>query len=73
MSDDDTTAGLTLGSALKLSGIARTGGHAKELIQQGAVKVNGETETRRKRMVHEGDEIEVDGETFVIELAAGDE
>ena len=62
-------AGLTLGSALKLSGLVATGGQAKALIQEGAVKGIGEVETRRKRKVVEGDEVEVNGETFVIELA----
>ncbi|HEX7004282.1 MAG TPA: RNA-binding S4 domain-containing protein [Trueperaceae bacterium] len=61
-------AGLSLGSALKLSGLVETGGQAKTLIQEGAVKVNGQVERRRKRKVTAGDEIEVDGETFVIEL-----
>ena len=59
---------LSLGNALKLSGIALTGGQAKALIQEGSVKVNGEVEQRRKRRVAQGDEIEVAGETFVIEL-----
>ena len=66
--DRSEEAGLTLGSALKLAGLVATGGQAKTLIQEGAVKVNGEVERRRKRKVKPGDEIEVDGETFVIEL-----
>ena len=60
--------GLTLGSALKLSGLVATGGQAKALIQEGSVKVNGEVERRRKRKVVQGDEITVGDETFVIEL-----
>lgn len=59
--------GLTLGNALKLSGLADTGGQAKALIQDGQVKVNGSVERRRKRKVIDGDEIEVAGEVFVIE------
>lgn len=59
---------LTLSNALKLSGIALTGGQAKALIQEGSVKVNGAVERRRKHRVAQGDEIEVHGETFVIEL-----
>lgn len=66
---DEATAepGLTLGSALKLSGLADTGGQAKALIQEGQVRVNGSVERRRKRKVVDGDEIEVAGEVFVIE------
>ena len=60
---------LTLSDALKLSGLVGTGGQAKQLIQNGRVKVNGEVVTARKRKLDEGDEIEVDGEVFVIELS----
>jgi ribosome-associated protein len=67
---------ITLGNALKLSGLAETGGHAKNLIQDGLVKVNGQVERRRKRRVKHGDEIEVAGERFVVEAqeepSAGD-
>ena len=58
---------LTLNEALKLLGVG-TGGQAKMLIQSGQVKVNGETETRRKRKLHAGDVIEIDGEEYVLEL-----
>ena len=66
MSDEPET--LTLNSALKLIGVADTGGQAKLMIQAGQIKVNGETETRRKRKLHAGDVIEVGGEEFVLEL-----
>ena len=66
-------AGLTLTAALKLAGLAATGGHAKRRIQAGEVRVNGRVETRRKHRLHEGDEVEVDGESFVIERAADDD
>lgn len=64
--DDDT--GLRLDHALKLAGLAPTGGMAKRLIQAGEVLVNGQLETRRKRMLRPGDVISVGGETFEIEL-----
>lgn len=63
---------LTLGEALKLAGLAGTGGQAKLLIQAGEVKVNGEVETRRKRKLRAGDVIEVGDEEFVLELANED-
>jgi ribosome-associated protein len=63
---------ISLSNALKLSGIAQTGGQAKLLIQTGQVKVNGTIETRRKRKLHEGDVLEVNGEEFVVELSAED-
>lgn len=67
--DEDT---LTLSAALKLAGFAATGGHAKQAIQGGHVRVNGVVETRRKRRLRPGDEIDVDGETFVLDLADPD-
>lgn len=63
---------ITLNDALKLSGLAPTGGQAKILIQNGQVKVNGEVETRRKKQLQAGDVIEVGGEAFVIELGIED-
>lgn len=65
MSENEDT--LTLGEALKLAGLAGTGGQAKLLIQAGEVEVNGQVETRRKRKLRAGDVIEVAGEEFVIE------
>lgn len=62
---------LTLSDALKLSGMVGTGGQAKMVIQSGQVKVNGEVVTARKRKLKEGDEVELDGEVFVIERAEG--
>lgn len=69
--DNGDDESLSLGDALKLSGLADTGGHAKGLIQGGLVKVNGQVERRRKRRVRDGDEIEVAGEMFVVEAQDG--
>jgi ribosome-associated protein len=59
---------ITLNDALKLSGLAQTGGQAKLLIQSGQVKVNGVVETRRKKQLKEGDVIQVGDEEFTLEL-----
>jgi ribosome-associated protein len=59
---------ITLNDALKLSGLAETGGQAKLLIQSGQVKVNGVVETRRKKQLKEGDVIQVGEEEFTLEL-----
>jgi ribosome-associated protein len=64
---------ITLNDALKLSGLAGTGGQAKLLIQSGQVTVNGETETRRKRKLYEGDVVRVGDEEFVLELDGEEE
>ncbi len=49
---------IRLGQLLKLSGLADSGGEARELVQEGAVSVNGEVETRRGRQLHRGDLVE---------------
>jgi ribosome-associated protein len=64
---------ITLNDALKLSGLAGTGGQAKLLIQSGQVSVNGETETRRKRKLREGDVVKVGDEEFILELDGEEE
>lgn len=46
---------IRLDSLLKLSGIAETGGHAKILVQNGEVKVNGEVCTMRGKKMRKGD------------------
>ena len=40
---------IKLGQLLKAAGAAENGADAKEMIQDGTVTVNGETETRRGR------------------------
>ena len=46
---------IRLGQAMKLAGAVDEGFEAKAAIQDGLVKVNGETETRRGRKLHPGD------------------
>jgi ribosome-associated protein len=60
---DDT---IRLGQALKLAGLAGSGGDARALIEEGAVRVNGEVETRRGRQLLRGDLVTVGGETVRI-------
>ena len=58
---------IKLGQALKLAGLAESGLDAKEMIQEGLVKVNGEVETRRGRKLYPGDTVSYDGSDFQIE------
>ncbi len=58
---------ISLDQFLKLSSTVDTGGQAKLLIQGGSVRVNGETETRRRRKLHVGDLVEVDDQQLVVE------
>ncbi len=62
----EVSPGTTLGQALKVSGIAGTGGEAKVLIQFGEVLVNGEVEERRSRKLQEGDVVEVGDERLEV-------
>lgn len=40
---------------LKVEQIAQTGGHAKILIEEEEIKVNGEIETRKRKKLRSGD------------------
>jgi ribosome-associated protein len=57
---------IRLGQALKLSGLAASGGDARALVERGAVTVNGEAETRRGRQLHRGDVVTVGDESIRI-------
>ncbi len=61
-----TTEYIKLDSALKYCGIAENGAHAKEIILEGFVTVNGETELRRGRKLYKGDVFKLDDEEFEI-------
>ena len=57
---------IKLGQALKAAGLTENGAEAKEAVQGGLVKVNGEVDTRRGRKCVPGDVIEFQGETVSI-------
>lgn len=46
---------IRLGQFLKLAGAVESGAHARELLSEGEVRVNGEGETRRGRQLADGD------------------
>lgn len=60
------TETITLGAFLKWAGVAQTGGEAKRLVASGAVRVNGERETRRGRTLRPGDVVAVAGREFAV-------
>jgi ribosome-associated protein len=57
---------IRLGQLLKFSGLADDGVHAKELLAEAAVTVNGEPEARRGRQLHVGDKIVVGDAELVL-------
>ena len=58
---------IKLGQALKAVGLVESGVDAKFVIQDGLVKVNGQTEIQRGKKLYAGDKVEFDGETIMIE------
>lgn len=57
---------IRLDSLLKLVNAVMTGGHAKIVIQEGDVKVNGETCTARGKKIHSGEMVEFDGIVYEV-------
>jgi ribosome-associated protein len=62
---------IRLGQALKLAGLAESGGEARALVEQGAVTVNAEVETRRGRQLRHGDVVALGTQTMRIEAPEG--
>lgn len=62
---------IKLDSLLKYSGLAETGGHAKEIVIQGLVTLGGEVCTARGKKIYPGDVVVVDGE-YSIEVSGGE-
>lgn len=61
-----TTEYIKLDALLKFAGLCDTGGFAKELVQQGAVSVNGQICTMRGKKIRPGDRICVD--KYMVEV-----
>lgn len=57
---------IKLGQVLKLAGVVDDGVEAKHVIQEGLVKVNGETDQRRGRKVYAGDVISFQDEEIKV-------
>ena len=59
---------ICLDQFLKTCGV-ETGGQAKRLIQGGEVLVNNEVETRRRKKLVPGDEVQLYEDVFIVALA----
>lgn len=57
---------IKLDALLKYAGLCETGGEAKELIQGGAVQLNGETCTMRGKKCAAGDIVTLEGQSVQI-------
>ncbi len=51
---------------LKATGNAATGGEAKFAVEEGAVRVNGELESRKRRKLRVGDEVVLRGQIRIV-------
>lgn len=51
---------IPLAALLKLLNLAESGGMAKMAIEEGRIKVNGETETRKRKKITRGDIVCID-------------
>ena len=60
---------IRLGQALKLSGLAESGGEARALVEEGVVMVNDAIETRRGRQLRHGDVVAVGDDVLRIEAS----
>ena len=67
--EDEQPQFICLDQFLKKCGV-ETGGQAKMLIQGGEVLVNGEVETRRRKKLYEGDEVQLYEDVFVVQWAS---
>lgn len=62
-----TTEFIKLDQLLKFSGAVAIGSEAKELIQSGEVKVNGEVCTMRGKKIRPGDTVAINGQDITVE------
>lgn len=61
-----TTEYIKLDALLKFAGLCETGGEAKEAVQGGRVKVNGEACLMRGKKLRPGDTVELDGSAITV-------
>ncbi|MEJ8555361.1 S4 domain-containing protein YaaA [Tepidibacter sp. Z1-5] len=52
---------IKLDQLMKLADMVGSGGHAKSMIQDGEVKVNGKVEYQRGKKIRSNDVVEVEG------------
>ena len=58
---------IELTKLLKVVQLAQSGGHAKLLVEEGSVRVNGAVEYRKRNKLRAGDWVEVGGHTVLVQ------
>ena len=61
-----STEFIRLDAFLKMCDAVQSGGHAKIVIQEGEVKVNGEICTQRGKKLRRGDVVSFNGDDFIV-------
>jgi ribosome-associated protein len=61
-----TTEFIKLDALLKFANVVATGGEAKQVIQEGDVKVNGEVCTMRGKKIRPGDRVELGDQLALV-------
>ena len=64
-----TTEFIKLQDLLKFANLVETGGEAKERVQGGEVKVNGEVCTMRGKKIRPGDVVSFEGQELTVAYA----
>ena len=52
---------------LKFAGVAETGGHAKQMIKEGIVLLNGEPCAQRGKKLYPGDQVTVEDHQLLVD------
>ena len=61
-----TTEYIELNKFLKFENIVESGGHAKLVIADGQVRLNGKVQMQTRKKVRDGDIVEVAGEKYQV-------
>lgn len=59
---------IELNNLLKVTGLCESGGHAKVLIGNGVVRVDGVVETRKRCKIRSGHRVSIDGHAEEIHV-----
>lgn len=59
---------IELYKVIKIAGLVASGGEAKYVVAEGKVSVNGEVETRKRKKIMAGDEVEFGGQKLRVKL-----
>jgi ribosome-associated protein len=59
---------IELSQFIKFSGLAGSGGQAKQLVAEGSVQLNGVVEKQKSKKLTAGDRVTLKGQTLIVEV-----